>query len=189
MEAHAIFQDVLRRIENSKLNYSLSKTPFSASISLKCSLIKRYQDDSQEDDFSNSLKYRNNIEVCDEVNKFETENIKLRRELEKLKAVQEDDHKRLLKETVQVQKMYELEKVKTKTLEKDLSEFREEVLKVRKEKHKLVDILKMKEEDCQNMRMKAESMDAEIIELKKKLKTLVKLLRQNILISLKVNVN
>ena len=106
MEAHAVFQDVLRKIENSNLNYSLSKTPFSASISLKCSLVKRYEDISQVEDFSVSQvddfsvtanMVKNNFEVYNEVKRLETENVELQKELEQLKAVHDKDQKRLLR--------------------------------------------------------------------------------------------
>ena len=149
MEAHAVFQDVLRRIENSNLNYSLSKTPFSASISLKCSLVKRYEDISQVVDFSVSQvddfsvtanMVKNNFEVFNEVKRLETENVELQKELEQLKAVHDKDQKRLLKETVHLQNLYELEQEKTSNLEKNLSEFRDEVLRVKKEKHKLAEL-------------------------------------------------
>ena len=46
--ATEVFQKILQSIENSRLNYSLSKTPFSASISLKCSFIKRFEEHPQE---------------------------------------------------------------------------------------------------------------------------------------------
>ena len=158
MEAHAVFQDVLRRIENSNLNYSLSKTPFSASISLKCSLVKRYEDISQVVDFSVSQvddfsvtanMVKNNFEVFNEVKRLETENVELQKELEQLKAVHDKDQKRLLKETVHLQNLYELEQEKTSNL---------------------ADNVKTKEEVCQKMKMKVEAIDADIIELKKSAK-------------------
>ena len=43
MAAQEIFNDVISYIENSKLNYFIQKSPFSATISLKSSLVKRYE--------------------------------------------------------------------------------------------------------------------------------------------------
>jgi hypothetical protein len=42
MEANSIFQDVIKFIEKSELNYVMKKTPYSANISLKSSFIKRF---------------------------------------------------------------------------------------------------------------------------------------------------
>ena len=41
--AKQIFNDILQHIETSELNYFVSKTPYSATISLKCSLVKKYK--------------------------------------------------------------------------------------------------------------------------------------------------
>ena len=126
---------------------------------------------SQVDDFSVTANMvKNNFEVFNEVKRLETENVELQKELEQLKAVHDKDQKRLLKETVHLQNLYELEQEKTSNLEKNLSEFRDEVLRVKKEKHKLADNVKTKEEECQKMRMKVEAIDADIIELKKSAK-------------------
>ena len=38
-----IFNDVISYVENSNLNYFINKTPFSATISIKSSLIKRHE--------------------------------------------------------------------------------------------------------------------------------------------------
>ena len=44
MDVSTVFQNVLHAIENSKLNYVITKTPFSASIALKRSFVKFYDD-------------------------------------------------------------------------------------------------------------------------------------------------
>ena len=41
MDATAIFNNLLKSIEDSNLNYVMNKTPFSAAISIKSSFIKR----------------------------------------------------------------------------------------------------------------------------------------------------
>ena len=47
MDASKSFQELMNQIENSKLNYVIHKTPFSANISVKRSFIK-YHDESSE---------------------------------------------------------------------------------------------------------------------------------------------
>ena len=42
MDAKQIFDCILSQIETSCLNYAVSKTPYSATISLKCSFAKRF---------------------------------------------------------------------------------------------------------------------------------------------------
>ena len=48
MEASQRFKNLLHQIENSKLNYVITKTPFSANISVKRSLIKFHDEDISE---------------------------------------------------------------------------------------------------------------------------------------------
>ena len=45
MDVSRMFQEVLEKIEHSNLNYTMLKTPFSANISIKRSLIK-FHDES-----------------------------------------------------------------------------------------------------------------------------------------------
>ena len=42
MEASTVFKELLSKMENSQLNYVISKTPFSANIIIKSSFIKYY---------------------------------------------------------------------------------------------------------------------------------------------------
>ena len=137
MEATKVFQGILGSIESSNLNSSLSKTPFSASISLKCSFIKRYQEQSQvtNNDITKSLSGRSDQD--DAVKKLEAENIELRAELESFKHAKESDQKNVLKEIVKLKDIYDKEKEVSGTLEKNVAEFREEILKIKKEKHNL----------------------------------------------------
>ena len=46
MDASQWFRELLNQVENSNLNYLISKTPFSANISVKRSLIKFHHDKS-----------------------------------------------------------------------------------------------------------------------------------------------
>ena len=48
MDAALRFNELLNQIENSKLNYLISRTPFSANISVKRSLIKFHDKEVSE---------------------------------------------------------------------------------------------------------------------------------------------
>ena len=48
MEAKKIFTDILHYIESSRLNFSLLRTPFSATISLKKSFVNNKQNESDD---------------------------------------------------------------------------------------------------------------------------------------------
>ena len=48
MEAKKIFTDILLYIESSRLNFSLLRTPFSATISLKKSFVNNKQNESDD---------------------------------------------------------------------------------------------------------------------------------------------
>ena len=47
MDAYTVFKTILLQVESSQLNYSITKTPFSASISLKASFVKIFQSSGQ----------------------------------------------------------------------------------------------------------------------------------------------
>ena len=102
--ATEVFQNILRSIENSRLNYSLSKTPFSASISIKCSFIKRFEKHPQEvSSLSQEVASERDTVVIKELVK---ENYDLKAEVDKLNYVSERDQKRLLEEQVTLQEVY-----------------------------------------------------------------------------------
>ena len=109
MDAGTIFNDLIEKIENSKLNYVINKTPFSANISIKRSLIK-YFDTAPE----TILK----------LDKSDMENTELK---EKLVAAEQQNKKldNLIKE----------EKTKVKSLEDQIGQFREELLNIKSEKN------------------------------------------------------
>ena len=83
MEATATFNSVIGFVENSNLNYFINKTPFSATISIKSSFIKRFEDASKH------VKV-NKIKEAEEesVEKLENENLIL---LERLKVAKSTD--------------------------------------------------------------------------------------------------
>ena len=171
MEATQVFQSIMESIESSNLNYSLSKTPFSASISLKCSFIKRYEEfppvPVTNMNFTKSLSTR---EQDDNAKQLEVENVELRAELDSLIHLHESDKKIQLKEIVNLKDSYNNEKEVSKALEKNIAEFREDILKIKREKHDLSNNLKIKEEECENLKAKVKVSDAEYIDMKKRVK-------------------
>ena len=99
MDATEVFKAILQSIESSSLNYSLSKTPFSANISLKFSFIKRYQKSTPNTNFFNIIESLDSksADHDDKFKKLEEDNLALRTKLEKLRDEHESDQKQLKK--------------------------------------------------------------------------------------------
>ena len=151
MHANQIFNKLLRNIEHSNLNYSISKTPFSATISLKCSLVKRYSEEKSEvineeiclTDSDNQIIKQKNVE-------FEAEILKLREKVKSLEEATNVVKKQFVADKLKLQQAYDLEKNKSKVFEKENAEFREDLLKVKDEKHKMSLQLKTLKDDLKN---------------------------------------
>ena len=151
MHANQIFNKLLRNIENSNLNYSISKTPFSATISFKCSLVKRYSEEKSEvineeiclTDSDNQIIKQKNVE-------FEAEILKLREKVKSLEEATNVVKKQFVADKLKLQQAYDLEKNKSKVFEKENAEFREDLLKVKDEKHKMSLQLKTLKDDLKN---------------------------------------
>ena len=133
MDAPKIFNELIHNIENPKLNYIISKTPFSAQISIKRSFIKSFDAQSQipavaklKDDPSELSK----LEVTEKL----TNNQK-----------QKDKLDELLKE----------EKFKLKSLEDQIVLLREELLKVKSERNDANTKWKKHENDMHDLKQQA----------------------------------
>ena len=86
MDASQVFNNLLKGIENSKLNYFMSKTPFSATISLKSSFVKKFNSAVQIEEDGN-LKSLSRKCVNDEENNAkvtEAENCLLKAKIKNL---------------------------------------------------------------------------------------------------------
>ena len=115
MDATEAFENLIQSIEGSKLNYSFSKTPFSASISLKQLFIKECKGSCSIGDVKTVEKMsRREVEQENKVRKLETENLELQKEIKNLKDLQESQYKELLDERIRLQEVFEQEKVKSK---------------------------------------------------------------------------
>ena len=103
MDANQTFCNLLRRIESSNLNYVMSKTPFSATISLKSTFVKWFNEDSRCIQ-NESYDYVSNEEMAQLVN----ENLKLKARIKKLEESAEIDRGKLEKEKVTEQVAYDI---------------------------------------------------------------------------------
>ena len=122
MEAHQIFRDVLCYVEKSRLNFCLSKTPFSATISLKSSFIKSDIDFSKTPVSFSELEQKMTSQV--------EENLNL---TEKLKVL-EKSYNTVKKDKDRIEHLYEQEKTKHKLADEIEAELRSELLKVKAKK-------------------------------------------------------
>ena len=153
MEAATVYMNLIRSIEDSQLNYAMSKTPFSATISLKSSFLKRFPKDIHASD----VKIEKKEEAIEE------------ERLKKLHKTSDEDHKRMIVELAQIQGSYDDEKQKSGALELEIAEFRKEILKVKKEKKDLKLTLKVTMEKFETMENSSASLVVEQKALKDKL--------------------
>ena len=116
MDATKIYNDLISEIEKSNLNYVMTKTPFSAQISIKRSLIRYF--DSPALTHEEKDANQNTIENADtgEITKL----------TEKLVAAEK------VKERLEFR--LEQEKNKVKSQEETFGKFRDEILQLKSEK-------------------------------------------------------
>lgn len=123
MDANTIFKTILQQIESSSLNYSLSKTPFSASISLKSSFVKRFKSEGKD------IKHEINLGRSD-VEKLRQENLELKASMKTLSELL-NSQKKVINDN------FKEAKDKDKIVEEQSAAYREELIKIKKEKNKL----------------------------------------------------
>ena len=111
MAAYRVFNEVLNEIEASKLNYVITKTPFSATIVIKSSFIKYFDQPTS-------------AEIVKKEPEAKVENEEISKKLVTMKQ-----------ENRTLEYMLEIEKNKVKVLEDQEGDFRDELLKIKKEKH------------------------------------------------------
>ena len=97
MDALTVLMNLLKIIEESQLNYSMSRTPFSATISLKCSFLKRFSERSNISSIRNMMP-KPNLLIDRHVEQLEA--VKIQEEVEKLKTTVENDQKNNMEELV-----------------------------------------------------------------------------------------
>ena len=164
MDASKMFNTILDKIETSQLNYSMIKTPFSATISLKKSYIKRIQSSSQRQ--GEDINYK----VSGDINDLE----KLTNENKKLKKAVID-----LKETVAFQKdalddKFKLAKEKSKVIDDEIAVFRDELIQVKKERSKIGSQVKSLQDENAHLKSEIKCHKHECDDLQKDLKKITK---------------
>ena len=163
MDAAQTFMQVLRGIEDSKLNYSMSRTPFSATISLKCSFLKRFVNTSKNSDGIE-------LQADEKAKEVMCENDEIKEEIMSLKKSSEVKEKKLLDELCNLQKLYDAEKIKSKDLELKVANFREEFLNVKKNKNEMTKSLKTAIDKCEASEIKSKCLEEDKDALEKELK-------------------
>ena len=152
MTARNIFNDILKKVETSQLNYAVSKTPFSATISLKCSLVKRSDDSSSESQ---------NIVSEEPMNLKETSD----KEIAKLKYTIEVLQNTVTEQKCVIDKQSKQMKNTAKSIDNDKSEMREELLKVKRERNNFGLKVKTLENEIDMLRADVNSLKDENKEL------------------------
>ena len=160
MDASPVFMNLIKNIEESQLNYSMSRTPFSATISLRCSFLKRFAEGSQMSSVR-KMASRTDLQLEEHVKQIEAEKIELQAEVENLRITFEHDQKKAMEELIYLKEVYEKEKERSNDFESKISEFREEVLKLKSEKKKLNINLKIEKEDCDALRLRNVGLEEE----------------------------
>ena len=160
MTAEKRFEHLLKSIEESNLNYSIQKTPFSATISLKCSFVKRFSDSlnkpwqcPQKKEVTENLQFE----------KLKEQNDVLRKELSELRVKFDEEASRL-------ENLYKSEKGKLKNAEKQIAELREEVLNVKRVKHEISAELKLVRSSVAASEIKVNQLNSEVASAEKVLK-------------------
>ena len=114
MDASSTFKNLINKIETSNLNYVISKTPFSATISIKRSFIKDFKEPSHQETTKTCYKDLINSDATTELE-------------EKLTSALE--HKERLEEVLRQ------ERIRIKSLECQVHQCKEELLVVKNEKN------------------------------------------------------
>ena len=69
-----------------------------------------------------------------------------------LRELQDSQYKKVLEERIRLEEVYELEKVKSNSLQKEVADFREDLLKVKSERHTINNTLNIKHEECKGFK-------------------------------------
>ena len=142
-----MFKKLLRNVEDSQLNYAISRTPFSATISLKSSFLNRFPHTSQK-------SFHENIDTNNEkIKTVKAEKSDFKDEVDQL----EKDREGLMLDHQNMKKLYDKEKSKNEALELEIKSFREEALKIKKEKRQLKENLKLEKEMYEALRIESKN--------------------------------
>ena len=98
--------NLVKSTEESQLNYSMSRAPFSATISLKCSFFKMFAEGSQMSSVW-KMASRTDLLLEEHAKQMEAEKIELQAEVEKLRNTFENDQKKTMKELINLKEVYQ----------------------------------------------------------------------------------
>ena len=98
MNANQVFTNILQGIENSNLDYFMSKTPFSATISLKSSFVKKFKEavKIEEKEFFESLSRKCVKQEENDMKEIIAENLLLKAQVKNLEVSIESNMKEIL---------------------------------------------------------------------------------------------
>ena len=148
------FNCLLSDIENSGLNFLVSKTPFSASISLKSSYAKHFDEVVKKSE----SKLRD-LPQC-EAPVYNLENLQLKEQIESLK-------KQVMDQKIFINERLENEKKLKVSNEEQASEYRADLLKVKKEKNNLCSQIKALKDENGNLQVVIDDLKCKMNEAKK----------------------
>jgi hypothetical protein len=153
MDASKIFESVLNCVEESRLNFLLTRTPFSATICLKRSFSKHQS------------------KAVDEKNKvLRDDYIALEGKVKMLETVLND----VKLERSRVEELYKKEKIKVKEAAETEGQFRAELLKIKSEKNAFSSQVKSLQVKCANVEDELKHIQQDNKELVTQLKSKVK---------------
>ena len=136
MEANHVFNNLLSVIEHSKLNYVITRrTPFSASVCLKSSFVKHFSEEVYSEIKNMQTSAQEAISEREKYLEYETKEQKCI--IADLESIIEEQKVVIVEERVKLEKLNYTKKEKPIDLENQVAGFREELLKVKREKHNL----------------------------------------------------
>ena len=139
MDASQIFRLLISEIENSSLNYKISKTPFSATIYLKSSFVKYFNEALGEPNTEDAPKQEYQVHHDDKItsgNKDENKVVRKVEELECKLEVTKEGLEAAHKNNERLENMLKEEKSRVQMAENQSAELKAELLGIKmKEKH------------------------------------------------------
>ena len=175
MDASQKFAMILRNIESSQLNFCITKTPFSATISLKSSYVKRFTEESIKHEEKDNVLDNPDKEKMKEV---KIENLSLVNSVKELEASAQNTKQVYLDEIQRLKAALDNEKKKNKSAEMIIVELREDLLKVKKEKHKLSDDFKAVMKKYEDFLKESTDLKKKNEEIQKSVKNKLKMLEE-----------
>ena len=134
MEANHVFNKLLSAIEHSKLNYVITRrTPFSASVCFKSSFVKHFSEEVYSD--IKNMQTSAQETISEREKHLECETKDQRSKIAELESIIEEQKVVIVEERAKLETLYETKKENSIDLENQVASYREELLKIKREKH------------------------------------------------------